>query len=138
MTRARRSHRRGLHARVDAASTPPTASPSTPNFFTLHERLWCAALGLGLLVYGILGLLTNRLSLTGRSLHIGILQGSPAWLMSAALLVGAAVLLSVVIDHYDKRNTERHYRLFRWIALHLGCCLAGAALLAHLYLGFTR
>ncbi|QPF71689.1 hypothetical protein G8A07_01260 [Roseateles sp. DAIF2] len=78
------------------------------------------------------------MSLTGRSLRIGILQGGPAWLMSAALLVGAVVLLSEVIDHYDKRNTERHYQLFRWIALHLGCCLAGAALLAHLYLGFTR
>jgi hypothetical protein len=43
------------------------------------------------------------------------LQGLPAWLAGARLASAAANLLSVVADHYDKRNNENQYRSFaRW------------------------
>jgi hypothetical protein len=109
-----------------------------PNVVSRVDRLFSLGLAVALLAYGSLGLVTARLSLNGRRVRIGVLEGGPAWLMAAALLVGAAVLLSLVVDHYDKRNNERYYQAFRWGAKWLGWCLAASALLAHLYIGFTK
>jgi hypothetical protein len=113
-------------------------APYRPNSVSRIERVVNLGLALALLVYGSLGLMTGRLNLDGRRVRIGVLEGGPAWLMSAALLVGAAVLLSVVLDHYDKRDNERYYQVFRWCAKALGWCLVASALVAHLYLGFTK
>lgn len=109
-----------------------------PNFVPRTERLFNLGLAVVLLGYGTLGFVTARLNLSGRRVRIAVLEGGPAWLMAAAFFVGAAVLLSVVVDHYDKRNNERYYRAFRWGAKCLGWCLVASALLAHLYIGFTK
>lgn len=116
----------------------PERSPHTPNAVSRGDRLFSLGLAIALIAYGSIGLITARVDLNGRKLRLGVLEGGPAWLMAAAFLVGAAVLLSVVVDHYDKRNNERHYQAFRWGAKYLGCCLAASALLAHLYIGLSK
>lgn len=110
----------------------------SPNEVPAPDRALNLILGLVLTIYGVIGLWQHKLDLTTRRLQIGVLEGGSAWLMAAAFLVGAAVLFSVVVDHYDKRDNERIYQRFRWVATRLGWCLAAAALLAHLYIGFTR
>jgi hypothetical protein len=57
--------------------------------------------------------------------------------MAAAMLCGAIVLLSVVVDHYDRRDNEAAYRLFKWLAVRIGWSLLAASLISHLYLGLT-
>lgn len=39
-------------------------------------------------------------------------HGIPCWIMYFALLAAALNLLSVVVDHYDKRNNETNYKRF--------------------------
>ncbi|MCM2289413.1 MAG: hypothetical protein NDI67_10325 [Sulfuritalea sp.] len=112
--------------------------PYKPNVVSTADRVFNSLLGALLSIYGVVGLLTAHVDLNGRRIRIAVLEGGPAWLMAAAMLVGAVVLYSVVIDHYDRRNNERYYQTFHWIATRLGWCLAMSALVLHLYLGFTR
>jgi hypothetical protein len=58
--------------------------------------------------------------------------------MSAAMVVGALVLVSVVVDHYYRRNNESIYQAFKWGAVRVGWSLVAASLLSHLYLAFVR
>lgn len=78
------------------------------------------------------------MDLHGARMRIAVFEGGPAWLIAAAFVVGALVLFSVVIDHYDTRNNESYYKAFRLGAQYLGWCLVASALIAHLYIGFAR
>ncbi|MGQ4661623.1 hypothetical protein [Lysobacter sp. F6437] len=48
------------------------------------------------------------------------LHDVPAWIMYGAIICACTVLLSVVLDHYDRRNNEKHYRMFASIGEFLG------------------
>ena len=109
-----------------------------PNVISRGERIFNIILGLGLIVYGVVGLVTARLNLGGGRSRLPLLEGGSAWLMSAALIVGAIVLFSVVLDHYDKRNNEKYYDGFKRMSIQLGLCLVAAAMLSHLYIGLTK
>lgn len=110
----------------------------TPNVVSSADRVFNLVLGLVLFGYGVAGFLTSYVDLIGRRVRIAVLEGGAALLMAAAFFVGAAVLFSVVVDHYDTRENEQYYRVFRWCATRLGCCLVVAALVTHLYVGLTR
>lgn len=49
---------------------------------------------------------------------------------SAALFCACLVMLSVVLDHYDKRDNERHYKLFAQVFTYAGWTFVMASLLA--------
>jgi len=102
-----------------------------------HMRVWNTVMAVYLLAWGALGLYQSRIDLTGRRVRIAVLQDGSAWLMAAAFVCGALVLLSVVVDHYDRRDNERAYRAFRWAAVRLGWCLVAASLFSHVYLFFA-
>ena len=112
--------------------------PYKPNVVSSADRAFNVFLGVLLTTYGVAGFLHRRIDLNGRRVRIAVFEGGPAWLMAAAFLVGAAVLFAVVIDHYDRRDNERYYQVFRWCATRLGWCLVAAALIAHLYIAFTK
>jgi hypothetical protein len=57
--------------------------------------------------------------------------------MAAAMVLGACALLSVVIDHYDKRNNEKWYLLFKRTAISVGLCLVAASLISYFIVGIT-
>jgi hypothetical protein len=58
--------------------------------------------------------------------------------MFGAFVCGALVLLSVVVDHYDRRDNEAAYEWFGWLVVRFGWCFLAAALMSHLYLSFTK
>jgi hypothetical protein len=62
-----------------------------------------------LFAYGTYGVWVNDLAVPGkrRVLH---LHDVPAWIMYGAILCACVVMLSVVFDHYDTRDNEKHYR----------------------------
>jgi hypothetical protein len=124
------------------SSTPPVKQTTNqryqPNEVPRAERVFNVVLGLFLLTYGTAGLLNHSLKFSSRGRVLLWLKNGPAWLMALAFILGSLVLLSVVLDHYDRRNNEHHYRTFRHMATRLGWCAAAAALVSHLYLGFTR
>jgi hypothetical protein len=112
--------------------------PWRPNSVSLGERIFCVLVASVLLARGASGFLYARLEVSPpRQRTALLLQGGPAWLMAAAMVIGACVLLSVVIDHYDRRNNERVYRIFRRVSVALGLCLIAASLVSYLIKVFT-
>lgn len=110
-----------------------------PNHIPLDERVWSAVFATVLLAWGSYGIYVNDLVIPlkrRRDIH---LHDEPALLMFGAFLCGAMVLISVVVDHYDRRNNEHKYEEFAaflgkagWalfvvsLVLHFGIALFGA------------
>ncbi len=110
----------------------------TPNHISFGKRVLRILLSLGLIGYGLLGLLTDDLYLpvkVGPGIH---LDGTPALLMCIAFICAAGVLLSAVVDHYDKRDNERHYRLFARLGSLAGWTFFGLSLALHVYQSLTK
>jgi hypothetical protein len=108
----------------------PYAQPGTytreyyvPNVVSLMQRVAYACLAVALVLYGAVGVLTDALWIPGRRTSGVVLAGIPAWLAMASLCIGALGLLSVVVDHYDRRNNEQKYRRFQDAScvLSVGC-----------------
>ena len=83
----------------------------TPNHIPPRERLLNVGFSLLLFSYGSYGVWVNDLYVPARrkGLH---LHDVPAWIMYGAIICACLVTLSVVADHYDRRNNETNYRLF--------------------------
>jgi hypothetical protein len=114
----------------------PYAKPGTysreyyvANAVPLLQRIAYACLAVALVCYGAVGVLTDALWVPGRRTSGLVLAGIPAWLAMASLCIGALGLLSVVIDHYDRRNNEQQYRRFQSATrlLSLGCLVVAGA-----------
>lgn len=91
----------------------------TPNSYPLSTLLSNLIFSIGLLAYGAFGLLFDDLYVPGRHSKGMHFHGFSAITMFAAFICAALVLLSVIVDHYDKRNNEMRYQIFgiymRWI-----------------------
>lgn len=95
----------------------------TPNQIPRAERLLNILYAVVIIAFGAIGLTTGELLLPGKrtSSPNGLaLHGLPALAMYAAMICACAVLLSVVVDHYDRRNNEINYRRFAQIGKILG------------------
>jgi hypothetical protein len=82
-----------------------------PNLIPARQRVQHVIASLFLIGYGGYGVWRNDLYLPGKRSGQGVhLRDEPAWLMCAAMVIACLVLLSVVVDHYDRRDNERLYR----------------------------
>lgn len=102
-----------------------------PNFFSVRERITNTLLATALLAYGAFGIYIDDLYIPGKQSRGVHLHGTSAWLMYAAFVCAAAVLFSLVVDHYDRRQNEHHYDRFKKVATMAGWSFFGAALLWH-------
>ena len=84
----------------------------TPNHIPAAERTINIILSAILLLYGTIGIISDDLYIPGKRRPGMHFHGEPAWVMYGAFLCVAANMLSVVVDHYDKRNNETNYKLF--------------------------
>ena len=92
----------------------------TPNHIPASERIRHIVFSILLFAYGSYGVYVNDLYLPGKRSKGIHLHDVPAWIMYGAILCACLVMISVVIDHYDKRNNENNYRLFARIFKFLG------------------
>jgi len=92
----------------------------TPNHIPANERLQNAAFSILLFAYGSYGVWVNDLYIPGKRSRGVHLHDVPAWIMYGAITCACLVMLSVVVDHYDKRNNETNYKLFANIFKYLG------------------
>lgn len=88
-----------------------------PNHISLETRTWYFVVSSLMLIYAVSGVVRNDfyiwLPLGRRSGPMSIhLYDLSAWIAAAAAFCASANLISVIVDHYDKRNNERGYRLF--------------------------
>jgi hypothetical protein len=83
-----------------------------PNIVPVVTRIAHSASALCLLAYGVFGLLLGDIYVPGRATEGMHFHGSAAVAMFCAMLAAIAILVSTVIDHYDKRPNERGYGRF--------------------------
>jgi hypothetical protein len=84
-----------------------------------------------LLIYGGIGLWIDDIYIPGKRNGGAHLHGPAAWAMAAAFAMGALNLLSVVADHFDRRNNETNYRLFGKLTAWVAFGLFGLALVLY-------
>jgi len=98
-----------------------------PNRIPLYERVFHVLASAFMMGYAIYSVRKNDFFLRGRGSSIH-LREFPAWVMAGAFLCACAVMLSIVIDHYDKRNNEYQYRSFAKFFQYCGWMLFGLSL----------
>ena len=92
----------------------------TPNHIPANERILNLVFSILLAGYGAYGVFVNDLYIPGKRSKGIHLHDVPAWIMYAAIICACLVMLSVIVDHYDKRNNETNYKLFANIFRYLG------------------
>jgi hypothetical protein len=100
-----------------------------PNQIPAGERLTHVMLSLALFAYGSYGVWVNDLYVPGKRGRGVHLHDTPAWVMYGAMICAGLVTLSIVADHYDRRNNERHYRAFAAVGEGAGWTLFAISLL---------
>lgn len=81
-----------------------------PNQIPVKERWSNFIFASALLAYGGIGARIDDLYIPGRRGNGVHLHGAPAWVMFGAMACAALVLLLTIVDHYDRRDNERHYQ----------------------------
>lgn len=116
----------------------PLAQPGTytheyyePNVVPWTTRVAYALLAITFLAYGWVGLLVGEIWIPGRRTSGITLTGTSVWIAVAAIAVGSAGLLSVILDHYDRRNNEQRYKRLQQVSRVLSLCLLVVAVLWH-------
>lgn len=94
-----------------------------PNHIPLSERITNITLSIALFTYSTNSLLTNDFYFPGRNSGGRHYHGESVWILYAAFICGVFNLLSVIIDHYDKRNNVKRYKLFARITQFSGWTL---------------
>ncbi len=84
-----------------------------PNYIPSKERVQNLLFSILLFAYGSYGVYANDLYIPGKRSKGVHLHDFAAWAMYGAMLCACLVLFSVIVDHYDRRNNEKHYR---WLA----------------------
>ena len=111
------------------AKAHPKSPKWRPNFVPLATRIFNTAFALLLIAYGIAGVLRGNFKVAPPKSMTGlVMYDQPAWLFATAIFIGVMGLLSVVLDHYDKRNNENKYFVFKRVAVGAGIFLLLAAL----------
>lgn len=99
-----------------------------PNSVPSSERTTNMVFSAILFAYGSYGVWVNDLYIPGKRSRGIHLHDVPAWIMYGAMICACLVMLSVVVDHYDRRNNERYYRTFAEFGKFVGWGLFGASL----------
>lgn len=103
-----------------------------PNHIPARERLSHTFLALLLLSYGSYGVWANDLYIPGKRGGVH-LHNASAQFMYGAMLCACLVMLVVVVDHYDRRDNERHYRAVAKGGSILGWTLFGVSLMGLIF-----
>jgi hypothetical protein len=100
----------------------------TPNHIKWTTRFYYFIASVSLFSYGAYGVYINDLFLPGRRGGAGThFHDGAAYVLFGAIICGCLYMISVVIDHYDKRDNEDRYHDFGVIMKYLGIALFIAA-----------
>lgn len=111
------------------------APKHVPNHIELDKRATYLALSALIIFYAVASLARDDFyvwlpSRRGRDISEH-LHGAAAWLAALATFSAAANMLSVVVDHYDRRNNETNYRAFAKWSLRSAVALLVLAMMVH-------
>lgn len=87
-----------------------------PNKVSRSQRIAYAVWAFVLVAYGTIGIAIDDIFVPGRRGNGIHLHGSSAWLMYGAIVLGSTIFIAEIIDHFDTRDNERWYQIYRKIA----------------------
>lgn len=87
----------------------------TPNPISTKERTKYIVLAAAMLIYATFAWYRGEVYIPGRSGSSIRFTGTACTLIYCGLIAGAASCISVVVDHYDKRNNEANYQKFAMV-----------------------
>jgi len=114
-----------------------------PNRIPLNERISAIVLSSVLMGYSIYGVYKDDFLIIWRHtrimrrrsepMHGSHVHGLSAWLVFAALVCLTIALLSIVVDHYDKRDNEIKYKQINRVAVIAGIVFFVLAFIIGIY-----
>lgn len=104
-------HAHSLEHEPPLAAAMPALAGGGKNVIPLQTQIGHALAALALLGYGTYGVVVDEIIVPGKHSTL-VLHGWSVWAIYAAMICGALVLLSVVVDNYDPRDDERYYHIF--------------------------
>jgi formate hydrogenlyase subunit 3/multisubunit Na+/H+ antiporter MnhD subunit len=106
--------------------------PYKPNQISKETRDLYLVLSIGLLLYVLGALYFDSLYIPGSRYRRNsgiVFHGESLWIVCSSILCIIANLVSVIADHYDRRNNERSYNRFAMLTFCLGLGLFFLALI---------
>jgi len=97
-----------------------------PNHISGPLRRRYVLQSIAITAYAAFGLYVGKIVLPAK-LHAFVFKGVPAFVLVAAMLMAILNMLSVVLDHHDKRDNELNYERFAEFTRMLGWLLLGLA-----------
>jgi hypothetical protein len=94
-----------------------------PNRVSVFTRIRNLILSSLIMVYGIIGLINDDLNVKLSKSRIHHVHGTAAIVAVIGYMFGLCGLISVIIDHYDKRNNEHFYKRILRSASVIAFCL---------------
>jgi hypothetical protein len=88
-----------------------------PNIVKKKDRVSLFILSLIILFYGAYGLIRNDIYIRGKrgpGIHY---HNIPAIIVFTSIVFSALYLISIIVDHYDKRNNENKYKAFKKVSI---------------------
>lgn len=104
-----------------------------PNHIPAVERIINVILSVILFTYGTIGVVEDDIYMPGKRNPGTHFHGVPALILYGAFLFAVANLMAVVVDHYDRRNNEKNYKLLARITQIAGWTLFALALLLDVF-----
>ena len=105
---------------LEEAVLPDSSKWMGPNKIPRSKQIFYLILSSTLIVYAVYGLSINDVYIPGKRGSGQHFHGVSAWFVAGAILSAAANLISVVVDHFDRRNNEIQYANFaafcEWLA----------------------
>lgn len=105
-----------------------------PNKIPWKTRFYYLLASSFLFVYGLAGLINDDIYIPGKRSRGIHLHGYAAVIMFIVFLLAIANMVSVVIDHFDKRDNEVNYKYFAKVTSIFAWMLFFAALIAQIVL----
>ncbi len=104
-----------------------------PNIVPLKDRIQHLIIALIFIVIGIYGMFNNGLNISGMQVEGMQFEGDTKWIVYVSLITGCLSSLSIVIDHYDKRDNEMKYYAFNKSINYLGTAIVIGIFVRQLY-----
>lgn len=107
-----------------------------PNKIPLEERIASVLISMFVLLYGTIGVMVDDIFIPGKRAGQGShYHGLLAWILYASFLFAIANMMSIVVDHFDKRDNEKNYHRFASVTKTIGGILFLIAIVLDLFLG---
>lgn len=106
-----------------------------PNYVSLDTRATFLVASALLIAYAVACIAGDDflIWLPGRRIELTIhLHGPSVWIACGAIASACLCMVSIVVDHYDRRDNEAKYKLFGKATLILAAALLAAAVLMDL------